>query len=191
MVRLRREQLLLPALIGVLVVLAAVIGVAIWRARDGAAVTLPTTIGGSTPADPESEARSAVLAAYDGYIRATVEANRRSDPSYGGLELYAGDLLRLQTANGVSRHAADGVYYAGDLTSTATIDSINLNADPPTATISACMDAMSYRLVYRKDNSPVPGASAGRRYMAAATATKNSGGRWLITSAIAHTDKSC
>jgi hypothetical protein len=188
MSRPRRDQLLLPILVGVLIVVAGVIGLAIWRSRGDDQVTLPDAVAASPSTDPD---RIAVLAAYDGYVRASVEANRRGEPRYAGLELYAGELLRAQIANGISQHIAAGNYYQGELKSEATVASIDLQSNPPVATISACMDATNYRLVNRTDNSPVPGASAGRRYMATASAAMNTNGRWLITGTAAHTDQSC
>jgi hypothetical protein len=187
--RVRRDQVLLPSLLAVLVVVAGVVGVAIWRTRDRGGAGLPALVDASP--DPLAQARTAILAAYDGYLRASVEANRRGDPSYDGLPMYIGDLLRAQVSQGIIAHNASGSYYTGDLKSETKVDSIDMDAKPPTATLSACMDATNYQLVYRKDNSPVPGTNAGRRYMAAATATMNQDGRWLITAAVARTDQPC
>jgi hypothetical protein len=188
MARPRRDQVLVLSFTAVLMVVVGVIGLTMWRTRDRGAVAQP---GAETSLDPLVETRAAILAAYDGYIRASVEANRRGDPSYGGLELYTGDLLRAQVAQGIITHNENGRYYAGELKSEATVDSVDLDADPPTATISACMDATDYRLVYRENDSPVPGASAGRRYMAEATATMSTDGRWLIIAAVARTEQPC
>ena len=186
----RRDRYLLLGLLSLVMVVAAVIGLTVWRARGQGGET-PLPAGVDTSVDPLAEARADVLAAYDGYIRAAVEANRRGDPSYGGLELYAGELLRAQVAQGINSHSESGSYYAGELKSEATVDSIDLDADPPTATISTCMDATNYRLVYGADDSPVPGASAGRRYRAEATAMMNTDGRWLIIATVARTDQPC
>lgn len=189
MVRPRRDQVLVLSCLAVLVAVAAVIGFTVWQARDQGEVTTPGEA--DTSLDPLAETRAAILAAYDGYLRAAAEANRRGDPDYGGLELYTGDLLRLEVAQGIVSHNEAGRYYIGELKSEATVDSIDMDADPPAARISACMDATDYQLVYREDNSPVPGASAGRRYMAEAIAMMNTDGRWLITASVAHTDQPC
>jgi hypothetical protein len=190
MARPRNDQLLLLGFVAVLLLVVGVIGLVVWRARGGGEVTGPA--GLETSADPLAEERAAVLTAYDGYVRAAVEANRRGDPSYDGLDLYTGGVLRLQVAEGITQHNEGGRYYSGELKSeAATVDSIDLNADPATATISACMDDTEYVLVYRADDSPVPGMSAGGRYKAEATATKNTDGRWLITAAVAHWDQAC
>lgn len=185
----RRHHLFLLSLLAVLVMVAGVIGSAVWQARDRGEGTLPA--GVDTSLDPLADARAAVLAAYDSYIRASVEANRRGDPDYGGLELYTGGLLRAQVAQGIISHNENGRYYAGELKSEASVDSIDLDAEPPTATISACMDATDYRLVYREDDTPVPGTNEVRRYMAAATATMSTDGRWLITASVAYADQPC
>lgn len=192
MAGLRRDQILLPALVGVLVVVAAVIGVAIWRTRGDDTVTLAPPFGATTSTDPDTEARAAALSAYDSYLRAVVEANRRGEAHYDGLALYTGELLRQSIAQSITDNTTKGIYYMGELKNVETrIDSIDLASQPPVASISACLDATNYRLVFRTDNSPVPGTSTGRRYMAGATASMSSNGRWLIIGTIAHADQTC
>jgi hypothetical protein len=189
MARPSRDQVLILSFAAVLVVVVGVVGLAIWNARGRGEATQPTAV--ETSFDPLDETRAEILAAFDGYIRASVEANRRGDPYYDGLELYTDGVLRLQVAQSIISRNDDGSYYIGELKSEATVDSIDLDADPPTATISACMDATNYHLVYREDNSPVPGVSARGRYKAEATAMMNSDGRWLIVASVAHLDQSC
>ncbi|MBX6749191.1 MAG: hypothetical protein IRY85_05870 [Micromonosporaceae bacterium] len=173
----------------VLVVVAGAVGLAIWNARDQEEVAEPT--GLETSFDPLGETRAEILAAFDGYLRAATEANRRGDPYYDGLELYTDGVLRLQITQSIISRNEDGSYYIGELKSEATVESIDLDAEPPTATISACIDATDYRLVYREDNSPVPGAGPWRRYMAEAIATMNTDGRWLIVANAAQMDQPC
>lgn len=189
MARLSRDHVLIPVFAVVLVAVLGVVGLAVWNARDRGEGAAP--VGLETSFDPLAATRAEILAAFDGYIRASVEANRRGDPYYDGLALYTDGVLRLQIAQSIMTHNDNGRYYLGELKSEATVESIDMDADPPTATISACIDATDYHLVYREDNSPVPGAATGMRYKAEAIATMNTDGRWLIAASAAHRDQAC
>jgi hypothetical protein len=185
----RRDQVLLLSLLAVLAVATGIIGLAVWQARDGGADAAPSVV--ETSPDPLAETRTEIIAAFDGYLRVTAEANHRGDPYYDGLGLYIDAVYGLKIAQGIIERNDAGTYYAGELTAEATVEAVDLAAEPATATISACMDATDYRLVYRVDDSPVPGLETLTRYPAEATAMLSAGGRWLIVSTTARLEETC
>ncbi|MFF5172590.1 hypothetical protein ACFY3U_08155 [Micromonospora sp. NPDC000089] len=144
----------------------------------------------TTPSAAERAAEQAALAAYAGYLDASREANRTSDPRHPALTRYLADplLTRVRVAIGDARR--HGAVRTGTLRSAPTVTAVSLDANPQTVEIQDCLDATGYRLVYARDKRVVPG-STGRRYLATATATRYPDGRWLINTGAAHQDQPC
>jgi hypothetical protein len=185
----RRDQVLLLSSLAILAVVAGTVGFALWQARDRGADAAPSVV--DTSSDPLDATRADIIAAFNGYLRVTAEANHRGDPYYDGLALYIDAVYGLKIAQGIIERNDSGTYYAGELTAEATVESVDLDAEPATATISACMDATDYHLVYRTDDSPVPGVNALTRYPAEATAMLSADDRWLIVGTTARLEETC
>jgi hypothetical protein len=185
----RRDQVLLLSLLAVLAVVVGAIGFAVWQGRDQGGDAAPLVV--DTSSDPLDATRADIIAAFDGYLRVTAEANHRGDPYYDGLGLYIDALYGLKIAQGIIERNDNGTYYAGELKAEAAVESVDLDAEPATATISACMDATDYHLLYRRDDSPVPGVNALTRYPAEATAMLSDDGRWLIVETTARLEETC
>ncbi|GHJ10780.1 hypothetical protein TPA0907_51470 [Micromonospora humidisoli] len=142
------------------------------------------------PTEAEQAAERAALAAYAGYLEASREASRDSDPRHPKLTRFLGDPLLTRVRVAIDDARRHGAVRTGTLTSQPSVTSVSLDGDPPTVEIQDCLDATGYRLVYRKDKRVVPG-SAGTRHLATATATRYPDGRWLINSGAAHEDQPC
>ncbi|MFJ8686185.1 hypothetical protein [Micromonospora wenchangensis] len=142
------------------------------------------------PTEAEKAAERAALAAYAGYLEASREASRDSDPFYPKLTRFLGDPLLTRVRVAIDDARRHGAIRTGTLKSEPSVTSVSLDGRPATVEIQDCLDATGYRLVYRKDKRVVPG-SAGTRHLATATATRYPDGRWLINSGAAHEDQPC
>ncbi|MFC0507448.1 hypothetical protein [Micromonospora costi] len=138
----------------------------------------------------EQAARKAALDAYSGYLAASRTASRRSDPHAPELSRFLADPLLTRVRVAIRETKEHGAMRIGTLTSDPTVTAVSLDSVPATVEIQDCLDATGYRLVYVKDRRVVPG-SAGKRYLATATATRYPDGRWLINSGAAHRDQPC
>lgn len=151
-------------------------------------VTAPST---AASAGPDAAAASkAALAAYDGYLAASREASADPDPSHPALVKYLADPLLTRVRDTVRDLKTHGAVRTGKMVSDPRVSALDLTADPPTVSIQDCIDSSGYKMVYAKSKKPVPGA-AGGRYVATATATLYSDGRWLISDGAVHQDQPC
>lgn len=146
----------------------------------------------SSTIDPVHQA---ILDVYEGSVQAAVAAQRAGDRDHPDLARYLGGntpaLFDVQ--EGVDRHEARGTLYQGELRVVAAeVTDLELDAEPPVATIEACLDDTDYRLVYREDGSPVPDTEPGGRYSVTSTASRGSDDdRWYIVQSVAHWDEPC
>ncbi|MGK5441376.1 hypothetical protein ACSNN7_06040 [Micromonospora sp. URMC 105] len=141
-------------------------------------------------AEEERVAAKAALAAYSGYLTASREASRDSDPRHPALTRFLADPLLTRVRVAIGQARTHGAVRTGMLRSDPTVTSVSLGTVPQTVEIQDCLDATGYRLVYAKDRRVVPG-SGGGRHLATATATRYPDGRWLISSGAAHEDQPC
>ncbi|MFJ6196700.1 hypothetical protein [Micromonospora sp. NPDC092111] len=142
------------------------------------------------PTVAERAAEQAALAAYAGYLEASREASRDSDPRHPKLTRFLADPLLTRVRVAIDDTRRHGAVRTGTLRSDPTVTSVSLDGVPQTVEIQDCLDSTGYRLVYVKDKRVVPG-SGGSRYLATATATRYPDGRWLINSGAAHEDQPC
>ncbi|MGB2570401.1 hypothetical protein ACPFP2_18400 [Micromonospora citrea] len=138
----------------------------------------------------ERAAEQAALKAYAGYLDASREASRASDPRHPALARFLADPLLTRVRVTLDQARRHGAVRTGTLRSDPTVTSVSLDTAPPTVEIQDCLDATAYRLIYAKDKRVVPG-SGGGRHLATATATRYPDGRWLISTGAAHEDQPC
>jgi hypothetical protein len=161
-------------------------------ATDPSAAPTPRAAG-ARPASTDPETAAAVksaLTAYAGYLAASREAERSGNPLHPDLPKYLADPLLTRVRLAIRDAKEHGAMRTGTLISDPTVTDVSLDTVPATVSIQDCLDATGYRLVYRKDNSPVPGSANGR-YLATATATRYADGRWLISAGAAYEDQPC
>ncbi|MEH0982222.1 hypothetical protein [Micromonospora sp. CPCC 205556] len=145
---------------------------------------------GQRPSEAERNAEKAALAAYSGYLEASREASRKSDPRHPALTRFLADPLLTRVRMAINETRRHGALRTGTLRSDPAVTSVSLDSVPPTVQIQDCLDATAYRLVYAKDQRVVPG-SGGSRHLATATATRYPDGRWLISTGAGHEDQPC
>jgi hypothetical protein len=68
---------------------------------------------------------------------------------------------------------------------------MDLETDPPEATIEACLDYSGYQLVHREDDSPVPDAEPVGRVTVVAEAVNGPDQRWYLLTHTPHWDDEC
>ncbi|MER7440012.1 hypothetical protein ABTW73_04290 [Micromonospora avicenniae] len=162
-------------------------------AGEEAVVRPPAPAAAEADADQDADeqaARKAALDAYSGYLTASRTASRHSDPYAPELSRFLADPLLTRVRMAIRDAKEHGAMRTGTLKSDPTVTAVSLSAVPATVEIQDCLDATGYRLVYTKDRRVVPG-SGGKRYLATATATRYSDGRWLISAGAAHQDQPC
>lgn len=140
---------------------------------------------GATPTstvDPEMAAAiEEILAVYHGSLEASVTANQAGDPHHPDLDRYLAGAARIWVGHYTRNARDDNIYYTGELTAvSATVSDIDLTAQPPTATVEACLDGTDYRPVDRDTGTPVPGAAEGGRFMEKITVQRFAHGRWMV-----------
>src|SRR5690554_5897431 len=113
--------------------------------------------------DPEAAAAvEEILTAYRGSVEASVTASRASDPFHPVLDRYLAGAARALVGRYVRQAQEDNLYYDGELRIvSATVTKIDLAAQPPTATVEACLDNSDYRAVDRDTDAPVTGTVEG------------------------------
>lgn len=154
----------------------------------------PASAGGSEPASTIDPVHQAILDVYSGSVQAAVAAQRAGDRDHPDLAKYFGGntpaLFDVQ--EGIDRHDTRGTFYEGELqVVTAKVTEFDPDAEPPTASIEACLDDTDYRLVNREDGSAVPDTESGGRYTATSTASTGPDGRWYIVQSVANWDDPC
>lgn len=175
-----------------IVILSVTMGTGCAKDQEpGAPASLDGAPAATTDAAPETAAASkAALAAYTGYLDAAREAEKSANPLDPALKKYLADPLLTQVRLAIRDAKEHGAMRTGTLISDPRVTDVRLDTVPATASIQDCLDGTGYRLVYTKDKSVVPGSTSGR-YLATATATRYSDGRWLISAGTAHQDQPC
>ncbi|MPZ25992.1 MAG: hypothetical protein GEV12_05965 [Micromonosporaceae bacterium] len=151
----------------------------------------PAAAGSQATVDP---AHQPILDAYRGSVQAMLAAQAAGDPEHPDLTRFfaEGTPALFNVVSGVERHTARGTYYAGDLIVTAAeVTDLDLTTTPPEAIIESCLDSTNYRLVRREDNTPVPEAEPGRRYLVISKALQNTDDRWYIVETQAEWETEC
>lgn len=154
----------------------------------------PASPAAAAPSSTIPPEQQEILDVYYGSVQASVAAQRAGDRDHPDLARYFGGntpaLLDVQL--GIDRNDEQGIYYDGELVVvTATVTDLDLEAEPPQATIESCLDDSDYRLVRRADGSPVENTEPGGRYSVTSTASPDAAGRWYVVQSIAHWDEPC
>lgn len=135
-----------------------------------------------------------ILDVYRGSIEAMVIAQRAGDPDHPALTRHflARTPAHLQVLNGINLHESRGEYYEGTVeVVSAEVTDLDLEAAPPEATVSSCLDDSEYRLVSRDDDEPVPDAEPGGRYTVTSTAWIGDDDQWYIVDTEEHWNEPC
>ncbi|MFE5885967.1 hypothetical protein [Streptomyces hydrogenans] len=154
----------------------------------------PTTTAApaTTSADPQTAEKEAVLKVFASMWAERAKAYAKADIKGTSLEKYATtdalgrirlDLARMQEAGTVVRSAPRQT--------AATVTSLDLTAEIPTATLTSCVDMTTYEAysTKRKEVIPLP-AEQPLRYAASTTLQKWDDG-WIVTTYTPEGKRSC
>ncbi|WP_281901520.1 hypothetical protein [Phytohabitans aurantiacus] len=149
--------------------------------------SLPTSPApaSSTPAptvEPSlAAAQQQALAAYEGYIQTYALASQAADPDDPNLARYVADPLLGQSRRNIRKLKDIGAVQLGAQKASVVRSEANLSAKPPAVTIFSCLDFSDMKVVYRSNQSPIPGFSISKtRAPAVVTVWQYETGQWLV-----------
>jgi hypothetical protein len=141
----------------------------------------PTPDASASASTDDASTRSAILAAYDGWSRASDEAAQASNPNSPELAKWGTEPLLSQTRSGLQELHDEGIALHGSSTWTVRITSLSLDVLTPSAVLDACLDTTRIEAVNKATGEPVPASTQLLKKYKVIAAAKKVGGRWLIT----------
>ena len=136
------------------------------------------------------QATSAALASYESFWAAQVTSQaapkHQQDPN---LAKYAIDKALANAQATIFLYRKNGIEMRGRPTHSAEVTSVSL-ADPPTVSITDCLDSTNWRPVYAATGRSALAPGQSLRVVVESTATIYNG-RWVVRSSVAHRDRSC
>ena len=191
----RRNTIPIGVGLGVLLVVATVVGLAVWRTMGDDAQAQPTLTdspGVELPTrSAEQVATDSALAAYNGFREAYVAAATTSDAANADLPKYAIDPALAEAKLNLYTMNREGLISTGRPTWNAQATSVNLTAKPNTVELKDCLDINNSHIVRRADNKPADAPGQARRFVVTAKATLTDDGRWVIREVTADRKTSC
>lgn len=155
---------------------------------SSAASTSPSTPSSSP--DPTASASSAALASYDAFWVAQVNSQARpAKPQDPNLARYAIDKALAGAQETIILFRRGGVAMLGKPTHERDVTGVKLG-DPPTVSITDCVDSTNWKPVYVATGKSALAPGQSVRVLVESTATVFDG-RWVISSSVAHRDRSC
>ncbi|WP_238005851.1 hypothetical protein KZZ52_41575 [Dactylosporangium sp. AC04546] len=144
----------------------------------------PAATGTPTGNPAEDEARSRILAVYNGYLEAFIKASATSDYRTIELAAYVGEPLLGQLLNGLYIFSLNGIHSEGRPTWSPTVAELSLSTGE--AVIQDCFDGTNWNSVGGK-TPPPPQA---KRYPVVVKA-KQVNGRWYVYESVAERGSPC
>jgi hypothetical protein len=146
----------------------------------------------SSPTPSIDPSVASATTAYLGYVAAYAHAANTANFDDPALPQYIGGGLLSLSQHNLRVLAQHGAVELGTPTATVQATSAALSAQPPTVTISACLDYSTYQLVNAKTREPVPGGALKRtRYTTTATVQLYGDGKWRVSADSPHRDTPC
>ncbi|MFI8909062.1 hypothetical protein CLM85_15955 [Streptomyces albidoflavus] len=144
----------------------------------------------SASADPKAKERAAVLAAYRGMWREQAVAYRKASPEGTRLETYvSGEALAMLRLD-LRQMKEAGRRANGRVGHEPEVGRVDLDASPPTAQLTDCIDLADWQET--RDGEPLPMPSEQpMRYRASAMAEQWEDGRWRIITYTPHGEQTC
>ena len=145
---------------------------------------------GSASSNPTQKATDAVLASYDAFWAAQVNSQaspqEQPDPD---LARYSIDRALADAQATIFLFRKNGIEMRGHPTHEVAVTSLT-PSDPPTASITDCLDSAKWRPVYAATGKSARAPGQSKRVIVESTATVYNG-RWVISTSIVHRDRSC
>jgi len=193
----RRGRILIVIAITVLVLVAAVVGIAVWRTRGNGSTAEPGSTNSATAApaatskSPEQEASDKALAAYNGFREAYVAASATADANSPDLAKYAIDPALAQLKYDLFQMNRQGLVTTGRPAWSPRVTSVNLTARPQSVEIKDCLDITNWHTVHKDTGKPAEAPGQAQRFVVTAQAVLTDDGRWLIRQTTADRKTSC
>ncbi|MEH1130066.1 hypothetical protein [Micromonospora sp. CPCC 206061] len=128
-----------------------------------------------------ASAQQQAIAAYDGYIQTYALASQAADPDDPNLARYVADPLLGQSRRNIRKLKDIGAVQVGAQKASVVRSEVNLSAKPPTITIYSCLDFSEMKVVYKSNQSPIPGFSISKtKAPAVVTVWLYETGQWLV-----------
>lgn len=141
---------------------------------------VPSVTASPTPTlDPEE---AAVIATYQNYLDAFVEANETGNPDHPGLLLYLEGPELEKNQNAIADHVERGWRFTGTLPLVSIeVTALDLSEEGLyTATTTACIDYSDWTLVHKEDGSLVDPDLEMGRYTTSANLWRAPSNDWRI-----------
>ncbi|MCX5083727.1 hypothetical protein [Streptomyces sp. NBC_00401] len=159
----------------------------------GAGTTAPSSAAPTRTVSPEeTEARNAVVAAYQGMNDEQVKAYASGSLKGSRITQFAtGNALR-DTKDTIFVNLQNDIVYKGKPIVTASSDDVdvNLKSDPKRATLRVCFDMNTWEPVNKKTGKSVAPPNQTKRYTLNAK-LRTMGDRWLVTDGSADKEREC
>ncbi|MFC0533921.1 hypothetical protein [Phytohabitans kaempferiae] len=121
------------------------------------------------------------MAAYNGYIQTYALASQAADPDDLNLARYVADPLLSQTRRNIRKLKDIGAVQVGAQKASVVRNEVDLSAKPPTITLYSCLDFSDMKVVYKSNQSPIPGFSISKTNApAVVTVWQYETGQWLV-----------
>ncbi|MEV6796408.1 hypothetical protein AB0M87_31455 [Streptomyces sp. NPDC051320] len=131
-------------------------------------------------ANPDDQAKTAVLAVYSNYWREVTAAYAQATVSGTDLNTYAVGTARLQAQQETASLKDGGLVMTGRPVSKATVTTMDRKRTVPQATIQDCLDVTNWKMVKRKTRKEMPlPKDRLKRYISVVTAEVWDG-KWVI-----------
>jgi hypothetical protein len=148
-----------------------------------------SSVASASP-DPTQKATDAVLASYDAFWAAQVDSQAAPQKQPApGLARHAVDKALADAQATIFLFRKNGIEMRGHPTHEVEVTSLTLS-DPPTASITDCLDSTKWRPVYAATGKSARAPGQSPRVIVESMATVYNG-RWVISRSVAHRDRSC
>lgn len=144
----------------------------------------------SVSATPTAAVREEAVAAYEAWMKVSVELAATSDYQSPKLREYLVDPELTERTTGLKSLRDSGLVVVGQPTWTARVTSLRLDAQPPAAVLQVCLDTSGWTIVHTSDKSNAEASGQAERFYATITEQKLKG-RWFIAKNESHRDQPC
>ncbi|WP_328384212.1 hypothetical protein OHQ88_33935 (plasmid) [Micromonospora zamorensis] len=148
---------------------------------------------GPSPGEPAetAAARTAALAAYNGYREAHIVASAKGDAAGRDLAHYAAGQLLSETRYALTVLRDQNLITVGRPNWDAKVKAVNATARPFSAQIEDCFDGTNWNTIHKDTKKSAAVEGQARRYVVTADVRMYDDGRWLVQHATAHRDRPC
>jgi hypothetical protein len=188
-----RDKVLYGGFAIVLVIVAGLVAVAIWRdsATDEVAAPPPSVAAPTPSSEPSGEAPTKALAAYVGYWEAYVTAAANPGNPSPDLAKFVADPMLTQLRLNLRQYRDNDIVYKGRPTWTPRATDVNTTAAPYTVVIEDCFDSAGWEPVFASTGKSAAAPGQATRYVITSTVKSFQVEGWLVVESRADRSRSC